>query len=182
MNKEKNNTAPQTFSAPGSMPSEEGNFWYDLLKQEDNLFTNRNNFFLVGEAMLLAAAATLLPAKGNFNPLATIAICLAGILTSLICLLANTRHIFVTEVFIKNQLKRTHPWWQAARDDRKGAKEGRPWWVWIEILLWKRIWKKPQISVPSRRWVKMHVWTGILLPVILLLLWVSFFVATLRIS
>lgn len=168
MNKEKDTTAPQTFSESGSSPSEEGDFWYDLLKHEDNLSTNRNNFFVVGEAMLLAAAATLLTAKGNFNPLATIAICLAGIFTSLICMLTNTRHIYVTEVFVKKQLKRTHPWWQAARDDRKGAKEGDkgPW----------------RIILPGRRWVKMHVWTGILLPAILLLLWVSLLVASRRVS
>lgn len=39
--------------------SDDRAFYWDWFKHEENLFTNRGSFFLVGESMLFAAVATL---------------------------------------------------------------------------------------------------------------------------
>jgi hypothetical protein len=126
---------------------DEKDFYWEHLKHEDTLFSNRTSFLLLAESVLLVVAVSLLtplqpvagpghaPVRVHLGPL-----CLAGLLISLIWLFADLKHLLTTNWDLKAKLQSSHPEWAAI------AKGRRRW--------------------PSTHWV-----VGIGLPVLFLALW-----------
>jgi hypothetical protein len=84
-------------------------YYWDWLKHEDNLFTSRNNFFLVGEAMLLTATAAFYSASKTPKLPILIVLTVAGLFVTLVWLTANMKHVLATEQHIKKKLWRVEP-------------------------------------------------------------------------
>jgi len=82
-------------------------YYWDWLKHEDNLFTNRNNFFLIAEAMLIAAVAALSDSVLQNSQPSVLLLCLAGLFVSVIWVFANLKHLVATEPKIKEKLHAT---------------------------------------------------------------------------
>jgi hypothetical protein len=96
---------------------EDAEFYWDWIKHEDNQFSNRGSFFLVGEAMLLSAYATILSQKASFLYGAYV-LSFAGIFITLIWLYVNFRHIYKTQRAIKNQLHQIENRWSSIAKQR----------------------------------------------------------------
>jgi len=63
---------------------DDSEYYWDWLKHEDNLFTNRNNLLLVAESMTFAAVATIQAGTGKSAH--GILLAAAGLFSSKICL------------------------------------------------------------------------------------------------
>jgi hypothetical protein len=76
----------------------DGDFFWDWYKHEEDLATNRGNFFLVGQSMLFAAYATLRAAVGlrQFTPIRWI--CYLGIFGACIWLLLSASNLVKTRM------------------------------------------------------------------------------------
>lgn len=97
--------------------TKDADFYWDWVKHEDNLFASRGSFFLVGEAMLLSAYATLLSKLDNSMYTAYV-FCLSGITVTLIWLYVNVRHIYKTQKMIKKYLHQIEPRWAKIAEKR----------------------------------------------------------------
>ena len=95
-------------------------YYWDWLKHEDNLFTNRNNFFLIAEGMLIAAVAGLLDSGLQNSQSSVLLLCLAGLFVSFIWVFANLKHLVATEPKIKEELHATEP--RRKKLDRKSTR------------------------------------------------------------
>lgn len=87
----------------------EQDFYWDWLKHENNTLSNRVNYFLVAHSMLLVAA-TADCQKWPF--------CLAGVITSIIWLLVNIKHVFRTHRLIVDKLRSVQHYWAASTENR----------------------------------------------------------------
>ena len=95
-------------------------FYWDWLKHEDNLFTNRNNLLLVAEAMLFAAVAALLATTGKTAHAALLAS--AGLFVTVIWILASLKHLVPTDPRLKQKLREV----EKRRADFDDAR--KKWW------------------------------------------------------
>jgi len=82
-----------------------GEFYWDWLKHEENIFTNRSNFFLVAEAMFLAAYAALSTTKNKAEFMVVFSLCMAGFFITLVWLFVNAKHIINTGKQIREKLE-----------------------------------------------------------------------------
>lgn len=129
-------------------------FFWDRIKHEENLFTSRANFFLVGESMLLAAVAALFASESAHTSLFTL--CgVGGISTGI--------WMFV------NYLQRKRAWNPARESMKKLAVEhpnennGASAFAGMQSI---------SEQGPLRR-IKSHVLMGYVVPVLLLIGWIS---------
>jgi len=79
-------------------------YYWDWDVQEDLLFSNRTNFFLVAESMLLGGVAVIL--AGNYKPLAlfvSILLCLVGLFSTFVWWSANRKQRATVNV-VKDRL------------------------------------------------------------------------------
>jgi len=95
---------------------QERQFYWDWLKHEENIVTNRSNFFLVAEAMFVAAVATLWSQSENASQLATLSTCIAALLITSAWLFVNVKHIEHTGHKIREKLKELDPRVKEIRD------------------------------------------------------------------
>jgi hypothetical protein len=144
--------SPATIPADAPSPPTPATlqFFWETLQHEDNLFTNRCNFFLVGESMLLTAAATLLTTKEPANPRALTILYAAGVIVSAVWLLVSVRHLHSTLRPIKHFLHNHHGPFSTIR-----AWRDRPPWNWYRI----------------------HVMMGWVLPIVFLMTWLALWVS-----
>lgn len=128
--------------------SDDRTFYWEWAKHEENLFTNRGNFFLVGESMLFAAAATL---RSVDQPAAASALPIVlglGIFASCIWITVNLLHHFHTRVPLQAKLNECEP--------RRAA--------------------IATTSGKSSLLVKSHFWIGVVMPAGILLAWIALIV------
>jgi hypothetical protein len=86
-------------------------FYWDWAKHEDALFSNRANFFLVGETLLLASTPAL-PGVGD------LALPLAGVTISAIWLYTDLNQVVMTTRHIASKLASVEPRWKEINDKR----------------------------------------------------------------
>ena len=95
-------STPEDSSDTPRVPDRE--FYWDWFKHEEDISTNRGNFFLVGQSMLFAAYAALRAA--NSLPFSAISsICGLGIYAALIWLLLSYLHLFRTRTGLIRELR-----------------------------------------------------------------------------
>jgi hypothetical protein len=97
------------------MMENESKFYWDWILHEDNIFTNRGNFFVVAEAMLFSSLS-------GFSAMITIekvTVCILGIFLSLIWLWVSAISIYITQKEIKRKLGETEPRWNEIRIKRR---------------------------------------------------------------
>jgi hypothetical protein len=95
----------ETSSDTPRVPDRE--FYWDWFKHEEDISTNRGNFFLVGQSMLFAAYAALRAASSP-PPFSTISsICCLGIYGASIWLLLSYLHLFRTRIHLIHALRRS---------------------------------------------------------------------------
>ncbi len=82
-------------------------YYWDWLKHEDNLFTNRNNILLVAESMTFAAVATVQAADASTTH--SVLLVIAGLFITLIWLLASWKHLLSTDPPLKKKLREADP-------------------------------------------------------------------------
>src|SRR5205823_6591458 len=107
-------------------------FYWEWFKHEENLFTNRGSFFLVAEAMLFAAVATMRSAIQNSSGLPLLVFDMLGIFVTIIWLGVNTLHHLRTRAQILTKLNK----YEARRSQISG--EGPTWLkshFWIGVIL-----------------------------------------------
>jgi len=97
-------------------------FYWDWLKHEDNLFTSRNNFFLVAESMFIVAVATLSSSASEVVRASGNLLCLAGFVITIFWLLASLKHVLPTDPRLKENLKKV----EKRRKDFDDARKN--WW------------------------------------------------------
>jgi hypothetical protein len=104
---------------------EDKDFYWEHLKHEDTLFSNRTSFFLVGESILLAGVVSFLaPLQTSMGqgqqpvhvPLGPF--CLAGLVVAIVWLFANIKHLVTSNRQIKAKLQDCHPAWAAIASGR----------------------------------------------------------------
>jgi hypothetical protein len=86
---------------------DDSEYYWDWLKYEDNLFTNRNNLLLVAESMTFAAVATIQAGTGKSAH--GILLAAAGLFITLIWLFASLKHLVSTDPPLKRKLKEVDP-------------------------------------------------------------------------
>jgi hypothetical protein len=119
-------------------------FLWDNIKHEDQMFTDRGNFFLVAEGMLLAAVTAF--GDHSAHRFTQAFACLSGIVVALIWFRVNWVHIFRTQRPLKKKFEKVAP-------------------ELAEIMRAER---------PKTRYVPNHVLMGLVLPASLLVVWVVF--------
>jgi len=87
-------------------------FYWDWVKHEGHIFTNRGSFFLIGESMLLAATAALL--SGRIDELSSYLLIffLAGLFITGVWLWVNIVHVCITQWSITKKLEDVEPRWK----------------------------------------------------------------------
>lgn len=81
-------------------------FYMDWAIHEDNVFTNRANFFLVAEAMLLAGVASLLSEDMTaLRSRVSIILCCAGVFSTWLWIYVSTVQIDFTLNKVKEKLR-----------------------------------------------------------------------------
>lgn len=129
-------------------------FFWDRVKHEENLFTSRANFFLVGESMLLAAVAALFSSDSAQGAL--FILCGVGAISTGIWMFVNYL-----------QRKRT---WNPARDSLKKLAADNP----NDTGIASSFAAMQIVSDTGRlRRLKSHVLMGYVVPVLLLIGWLS---------
>ena len=105
---------------------DEKDFYWEHLKHEDTLFSNRTSFFLVGESVLLAGAVSFLaplqasmiqgqpPVRVHLGPF-----CIAGVFIVMFWLYANIKHLLTSNRHIKAKLRTCHPAWAEIANGRR---------------------------------------------------------------
>lgn len=105
---------------------EDRDFYWEHLKHEDTLFSNRTSFYLVGESILLAGVVAFLaplqtsmdqgqqPVRAPLGPF-----CWAGLVIAIIWLFANLKHLLTDNRHIKAKLQDCHPAWAAIASGRR---------------------------------------------------------------
>jgi hypothetical protein len=90
--------------APGSR-RDDAQFYWDWAKHEENLLTNRGNFFLVAQSMLLAGVAALW--AGDSNPIGPFCLlfCALGVATSTVWLRVGLLHHTQTRAPLRAKLR-----------------------------------------------------------------------------
>ena len=93
---------------------EDKEFYWDWLKHEDNLFTNRCNFFLLAESMFLAGSTQLLPQDSGHahNKIFLFIIGVIGFIVSLIWLCSSINQLLMFEKKIKAKLSNVDERWK----------------------------------------------------------------------
>jgi len=123
---------------------DEKRFYWDWLKHENNIFANRSSFFLLAESALFAIIAT----KSPTTFIAPKWLLYTGLAITVIWLVVNIKHVFITHAMIAKKLKgfkdHPHPWHKTQNE---------------------RTYKWPPIF-------RSHVLIGIYLPLIFLFLWI----------
>jgi hypothetical protein len=94
-------------------------FYWDWVKHEDQVFTRRGSFFLVGEAMLFAAATNLLTNNSSGTVTQLRIIYIAGLFVTGVWLRVNLTHVFVTQSSIKNELAAVDQRWSRIAEERR---------------------------------------------------------------
>ena len=102
-------------------------FFWDWVKHEDNIFTNRGSFFLLGETMLMAAVAALLAASKPVPRTWMIVIQGSGIFISTVWLYVSAFHVAVTQKRLKTKL--------ADADSRSVGLTAHPWRIHSHLLM-----------------------------------------------
>ena len=92
-------------------------FYWDWNKHEDDVFTNRGSFFLVGQSMLIAAASALMAAGLERLNVAIFLLASTGLLLTVVHLLVSLRHLR-TQRLIRDQLRTHQPLWTSVYDRR----------------------------------------------------------------
>ena len=82
---------------------DDSDYYWDWLKHEDNLFTNRNSLLLVAESMIFAAIATIQASTGNSAY--GVLLAAAGLFITLIWVLASLKHLVSTDPPLKQKLR-----------------------------------------------------------------------------
>lgn len=93
---------------------DERSFYWEHLKHEDTLFSNRVSFFLVGESILVGGVVAFLSRTAQNQQSARIhpgPFCLVGLVISLIWLYANLKHLLTTRKNLKDKLRACSPAW-----------------------------------------------------------------------
>lgn len=105
---------------------EDKDFYWEHLKHEDTLFSNRASFYLVGESILLAGVVLFLaplqtsmgqgqqPVRVPLGPF-----CLAGSVIAIVWLFANLKHLLTNNRHVKAKLQDCHPAWAAIASGRR---------------------------------------------------------------
>lgn len=83
---------------------DEKDYYWDWLKHEDNLFTNRNNLLLVAESMTFAAVATIQAGTAG-NSAFGVLLATAGLFITLIWVFASLKHLVSTDPPLKRKLR-----------------------------------------------------------------------------
>ncbi len=86
---------------------DDSTYYWDWLKHEDNLFTNRNSLLLVAESMTFAAVATI--QAGNGESAYGVLLAAAGLFITLIWVLASLKHLVSTDPPLKRKLREADP-------------------------------------------------------------------------
>ena len=73
------------------MTTPDSAFYWDWYKHEENLYTSRGNFFLLGQSMLFAGYAALRAAPLNTRS-AIVVFCILGLSTAFLWVLVGTMH------------------------------------------------------------------------------------------
>lgn len=121
-------------------------FYWDWAKHEENLFTNRGNFFLVGQSMLFAGVATL---RAVSHTASTVPVyCWLGVFLATVWILVNLLHHFNTRRPIRKELDRCEP--RRAAISSKGINNS---WVF-----------------------KSYIWMGYVVPAGVLVTWITLLV------
>jgi len=97
-------------------------FYWDWLKHEDNLFTNRNNFFLVAESMFFVAVAALLSSETEVAIASARFLCWAGVGFSVFWFLASLKHVIPTDPRLKEKL------WEVEKRRKDFDDLRKKWW------------------------------------------------------
>jgi hypothetical protein len=102
---------------------EEKEWYWDWIKHEGNIFTNRGNFFLVAESMLLVAVFAL-AAGSNHQESFLLLSYIGGIFVILIWLYVNCKHK-KTQAIIVNKYKELCPQYNKIKSNVKMC----PWCI-----------------------------------------------------
>lgn len=94
-------------------PSEDRDFYFEWLKHEDNLFSNRSNFFILSESMLFAAVGFFF--SENLSSIGLL-IPFTGIFISSVWIFISCKHLFTTERYVKEKLKEKEHRWKEISD------------------------------------------------------------------
>jgi hypothetical protein len=86
---------------------DDSEYYWDWLKHEDNLFTDRNNLLLVAKSMTFAAVATI--QAGTGKSVHGILLAAAGLFITLIWLFASLKHLVSTDPPLKRKLREVDP-------------------------------------------------------------------------
>jgi len=99
------------------MEKSDAQFYWDWIIHEDNLFTNRANFFFVAEAMLLTGIAALI--SGDVSECVINVYLFAGIFTTFLWLYISVVHFLGTINPIKEKLRKCLPQYAQITEHRR---------------------------------------------------------------
>ena len=88
---------------------EDNEFYWDWLKHEDEIISNRNNLFMVAEAMFFTAFATLATNSAAIVLCSLKIIIWLGIVVTGFWIIANMKHVKATDPLIKEKLHQHEP-------------------------------------------------------------------------
>lgn len=100
---------------------EDREYYWDWMKHEDNLFTNRNNLLLVAESMTFAAVATVQAGTAGHSTFGVL-LAAAGFFITLIWMFASLKYLVPTDPPLKRKLREIDP----IRKDFDHARSN--WW------------------------------------------------------
>lgn len=122
---------------------DDGTFYWDWAKHEENLLTNRGSFFLVGQSMLFAGVATLRASQEASAHSALPVFYFLGIFISIIWILVGLAHYCLTRIPILKKLNENEPRHNSVSP-----------------------------SIGNKLWLKSNFWMGVIMPIGILAAWV----------
>jgi hypothetical protein len=126
--------ADMTAQQPANMTAQQLDdraFYWDWAKHEENLLTNRGNFFLIGQSMLFAGVATLRSAQETLSYSVLPVFYFLGIFISLIWIGVGFAHNQLTRKQVGAALDTNEP--------RHKSIAENAWWLksnfWMSIIM-----------------------------------------------
>lgn len=126
-----------------NQPNNDGEFYWDWVKHEENLLTNRGSFFLIGQSMLFAGVATLRSVQEASAYSALPVFYFLGIFISLIWIGVGLGNYCLTRKPLQEKLNKSEPRHQLITS-----------------------------SNINKPWLKSNLWMSLIMPIGILAAWV----------